>query len=115
MQWIKRLIAAYRYIAERLKALIAEYGWIALGTYLVIFVLALGSSFALAIRMGFEPASFGSWVATLVAAWVATKATQPLRIIATLAITPMVARLLRRRPVGQGAQVTSLPATPTAK
>ena len=41
---------------ERLKQLLAEYGRVALGTYLAIFVLALGG-FALALSQGLELAS----------------------------------------------------------
>jgi len=84
---------------ERLKQLLAEYGRVALGTYLAIFVLALGG-FALALSQGLELASLdlgGAGNAGVFAgAYVATKLIQPARIAATLALTPIVAAVLRR-------------------
>ena len=71
---------------ERLKQLLAEYGRVALGTYLAIFVLALGG-FALALSQGLELASLdlgGAGNAGVFAgAYVATKLIQPARIAAT--------------------------------
>jgi hypothetical protein len=85
---------------ERLKALIAEYGRTALGTYFGLFFLVL-LGFAAAFNWGFRGAD---WLGTesvagagvLGAAYIATKATQPLRIFATIALTPIVARLVER-------------------
>lgn len=81
---------------KRLKKLIAEYGAIAIGTYLVLFFLVL-TAFAVGIQLGLEPDGVAGGVGLLAAAWLATKATQPLRIAATFALTPLVGRLLRRR------------------
>src|SRR5690554_6744948 len=88
---------------ERLKQLLAEYGRVALGTYLAIFVLALGG-FALALSQGLELAGAGN-AGVFAGAYVATKLIQPARIAATLALTPIVAAVLRRttRP-GRAAQ-----------
>ena len=83
---------------ERLKALLAEYSGIALGTYLVLFAIVL-TGFALAISAGVEVESAGGNAGLLAAAWVATKLTQPLRIAATVVLTPLVARVLRRQKV----------------
>lgn len=84
---------------ERLKRLLAEYGRVALGTYFAIFFLAL-AGFALALSQGLELASLdlgGAGSAGVFAgAYVATKVTQPVRIAATLALTPIVAAVLRR-------------------
>lgn len=73
----------------------AEYGPIALGTYFAIFFVVL-ASFTGAIVFGFDVDSAQGTAGTLAAAYVATKLTQPLRILATLALTPLVARLVRR-------------------
>ena len=89
---------------KRLKELINEYGPIAIGTYLVIFVLVL-TGFALAIHFGFEPDGVAGGLGLLAAAWLATKATQPLRIAATFALTPVVARVVRRSPASTAAPV----------
>ena len=78
-----------------MKDLIAEYGTVALIVYLSIFVGVL-VAFWFAIGLGWRPASAAGSVGTLASAWVATKLTQPLRIIATLALTPIVARLHAR-------------------
>lgn len=78
-----------------LNAMLAEYGTIAIVVYLAIFVLTL-TGFAVAIQFGWRPASTGGRAGLLVAAWVATKVTQPIRIAATLALTPLVAKLYER-------------------
>lgn len=96
---------------EKLKSLLAEYGNVALITYLVIWVLTL-TGFAIAISTGvnvdavmgsiarffgssWEGRTSGAGLAGLT--WLATKLTQPLRIAATVALTPFVASLLRKR------------------
>ena len=81
---------------ERLKNLLAEYGKLALMVYLAIFIVVL-AGFALAIQTGIKVESAAGQAGIWGAAWVATKVTQPLRILATLALTPLLARLLRRR------------------
>jgi cytochrome b561 len=81
---------------QRLKNLLAEYGKLALYVYLAIFVLVL-AGFALAIQMGIQVESAAGKAGVWGAAWLATKVTQPLRILATLALTPLLAQLLRRR------------------
>lgn len=85
---------------EKLKVLLEEYGRIAIGTYLVIW-LAVLAGFAIAIASGFRTASTEGGAGVLLGAWLATKLTQPLRIGATLLLTPLVAAVihrLRRRP-----------------
>src|SRR5215210_2004643 len=82
-------------LSERMKAILAEYGTLAITIYLVIFVAVL-AGFATAISMGFTPESAAGSAGTLAAAWVATKLTQPLRILATLALTPLVGQALKR-------------------
>jgi hypothetical protein len=80
---------------ERLKALLAEYGRVAIWTYFVIFGLTL-CGFAIAIAAGVEVESAQGKAGILGAAYVATKLTQPLRIFATLALTPIIARVAAR-------------------
>ncbi len=80
---------------EKLKALLAEYGRVAIWTYFAIFALVL-LGFCLAIAYGFDVESAKGGAGTLGAAYLATKATQPLRIAATLALTPLIARLVKR-------------------
>lgn len=81
--------------SDKLKALLAEYGRVALGTYAALFVLVF-ASFAIAISAGFAVESATGGAGLLGAAWLATKVTQPLRILATLISTPLVARVLTR-------------------
>jgi hypothetical protein len=79
----------------RLEALFAEYGKIAITTYFVIFGLVL-AGFAVAIQQGADVESAHGSVGVLGGAWLATKVTQPLRIAATLLLTPIIARVLRK-------------------
>ena len=71
----------------RLKALINDYGPLALTVYFVIF-FATWAGFAVAIKSGLQTHPAG----VVVGAWLATKLTQPLRIVATLFLTPVVGR-----------------------
>ena len=81
---------------QRLTDLMTEYGKVALATYLVIFV-AVFAGFTVSIMMGVEPDSAMGSATTVGAAWLATKLTQPLRIAATVVLTPAVATVVRRR------------------
>lgn len=81
---------------EKLKKLLAEYGKLAIYVYFVIFAVVL-VGFAVAIQTGMHVESTAGKAGLWGAAWVATKVTQPLRILATLALTPLVAKLVRRR------------------
>jgi hypothetical protein len=80
---------------KSLKQVMAEYGRVALAVYLVIFVAVLVGSWA-AIRLGWSPSGAAGSAGTLAAAYVFTKLTQPLRIAATLALTPIVAKVHAR-------------------
>ena len=82
-------------LKDRLKQLMIEYGSLALWVYFGIFAVVL-VGFALAIRFGFEVESTTGTASMWGAAWVSTKLTQPLRILATLALTPVVMQILRR-------------------
>jgi hypothetical protein len=80
---------------EKFKALLAEYGNVAIYTYLVIWVLTL-AGFATAISLGVDVKGAAGGAGLLGATWLATKLTQPLRIFGTLALTPLVATGLRK-------------------
>ena len=80
---------------KTVQKLLAEYGTVAVIVYFTIFFAVLGG-FWLAIRFGWRPTSAAGNVGTLAAAYIATKVTQPIRIAATLVITPIVAKLYER-------------------
>lgn len=80
---------------KKVERLLAEYGTVALVVYFTIFFSVL-AGFWLAIRLGFRPSSAAGTAGTLAAAYVATKVTQPIRIGATIVLTPIVAKLYER-------------------
>lgn len=82
-------------VRRTLKQIAAEYGTVAVVVYLTIFTVVLLGSWA-AISFGWKPSSVGAGVGSFTAAYIATKITQPLRIAATLALTPIVARAWER-------------------
>jgi hypothetical protein len=82
-------------LGERLKKLLEEYGPVAFAVYFGLFFLVL-AGFFVAIRMGFAVESAAGSATTIGAAYIATKLTQPVRIVVTLALTPLVARAWRR-------------------
>ncbi len=82
-------------LSERLKQHLAEFGSLALAVYLTLFVVVL-IGFAIGIQTGLKVEGAAEGATLFGAAWVATKLTQPIRILATLAITPVVAAVLRK-------------------
>lgn len=68
---------------------------IAIAVHYVIFALVIVGFWA-AIRSGWQPTSTAGSVGAWSAAYIATKITQPLRIVATLALTPFVAKIYER-------------------
>jgi len=82
---------------EKFKALLERYGPIAAGIHIAVFCLVL-SGFWAAFAAGFGVDTAAAGGGTLLAAYVATKATSPLRIAITLATTPLAARALDRPP-----------------
>ena len=98
---------------KTIKHILAEYGAVAVVVYFTIFFAVLGG-FWLAIRFGWRPESAAGQVGAFTAAYLATKVTQPLRIGATLLLTPLVAKVYERvtgRPAGSG---RALPPPPPA-
>ena len=87
-------------LSDRLKAHLKEYGKIAACVYFAIFI-AVYLGFLFSISTGLSDADAATTVGTAGAAWLATKVTQPLRIGATFLITPLVAKLIRRKPVSE--------------
>jgi hypothetical protein len=90
MQW-------WHNLKERWADLLAEYGRVAFGTYLVLWISVL-ALYAVAITMGMEVDGAAETSGVLFGSWVAAKVTQPARIAATIVLTPMVARVIRRAP-----------------
>ena len=82
-------------VKKTVQNLLAEYGTVAVVVYFTIFFATL-AGFWLAIRLGWRPSSAAGSVGTWAAAYIATKLTQPIRIGATLLITPFVAKLYER-------------------
>ena len=82
-------------LRERFKTLVAESGAIVLWVYFGIFGLVLVST-AAAIKFGVKLEGVAGTAGTWGAAYLFTKLTQPVRIAATLAITPAIATFLRR-------------------
>jgi hypothetical protein len=89
-------------LKERLKVLMTEYGFLAIVVYLstsvlsmtVFTVLILSADLqALGARFGVELAGTSGLLGTLGAAWVLTKIIQVPRMIATLALTPIIGRI----------------------
>ncbi len=81
---------------KRWKEYLERYGTVAIVVYFTLFGLVLAGTY-LAWRFGFRPEGVGSNLAGLGAAYAFTKITQPLRLLATLGLTPLVARVVGRR------------------
>ncbi len=83
-------------LKERLVAHFAEYGKLAIYTYLAISLCTI-IGFSIAIGIGVSPSDATGVLGVIGAGWLAAKATVPLRILGTLALTPAVAAIVRRR------------------
>ena len=95
-----------RTLKDRLQDHITEYGRLALIIFFSLGIMTL-VGFYLAIKAGIDVGSNSGSAGALVAAWVATKLTMPIRIGATLVLTPILARLLRRSPRSHEPQADS--------
>lgn len=73
----------------------AQYGKIGVITYFAIFFATWGG-FAAAIAAGVQVESTAGGAGLLGASYLATKVTQPLRIAATFALTPILAAVWQR-------------------
>ncbi|MGE0869410.1 MAG: hypothetical protein AB7P03_12660 [Kofleriaceae bacterium] len=83
-------------LRDRWSAHMAEYGRLAVWTYLVLSLSTI-AGFSVAIGAGLQPSSASGVFGVIGAGWVAAKATMPIRILLTLALTPVVAAVIRRR------------------
>lgn len=97
-------------LKDRLQGLFAEYGTVAICTYFGLFFLVLGG-FALALGLGVKVDSAGGGATVLGGAYIATKLTQPLRILATLVLTPAVASVVRRFRPARASEAEPAPST----
>ncbi len=82
---------------KRWKEYLERYGTVAIVVYFTLFGLVLGGAY-FAWRFGFRPEGVGSNLAGFGAAYAFTKLTQPIRLLVTVGLTPLVARLVGRRP-----------------
>ena len=83
-------------LKQRLNSLMEEYGQIAIVTWLSIFAMTM-LGFSVAIQVfGYQPEGTAGQTGILAIAYLATQATKPIRIIATLGLTPLIARTVRR-------------------
>ena len=80
---------------QKLEKLMQEYGYVAVVVFFTLFFLTWGG-FILAISAGFRPQSGGGKWGVVGAAYLATEVSKPLRIAATFALTPLVARAWRK-------------------
>jgi hypothetical protein len=96
-------------LKERLKAHFAEYGKVAIWTYLVLSLLTI-IGFSIAIGIGVDPVSATGVLGVIGAGWLAAKATLPIRILITLGITPPIAALVVRRKAKKAALAPAEPA-----
>lgn len=80
---------------QRFKRVVAEYGVIALVIHYAIFALVIAGAY-LALRGGWEPTGRIAGLGTWAAAYVVAKLTQPVRIVATIVLAPIAARLYAR-------------------
>jgi hypothetical protein len=73
------------------------FEWVRISRALFLLVF---TCFAIALGLGLQVDSSVGKLGVLGAEWVATKLTQPIRIVASVALTPLVAQILkiRRKP-----------------
>jgi hypothetical protein len=83
-------------LKSKIKGLMEEYGPIALVVYLTIFGLTV-LGFFIAISAGWDTETSGGHTAKFFAVWAAAKLTQPIRIAATFAITPIASKWWHKR------------------
>jgi hypothetical protein len=103
----------------KMERLLSEYGTAALITYFAIFALTL-LGFVAAISAGWSTEGAAETTGLWFSAWVATKLTQPLRIGATIVLTPAIVavwhRVRGRKPEPPvEAAADAVPVTPDAE
>lgn len=93
---LERTLEPKQTLKQRLAASFAEFGRIAIITYVVLSLVTI-AGFSVAIGIGAEPSSATGVFGVIAAGWLAAKATMPIRILIVLALTPAIAAILRRR------------------
>ncbi|WP_233582754.1 hypothetical protein [Corallococcus sp. CA053C] len=84
--------AAKPSLLARFKALLVDYGPLAIAVNYVIFGLVI-VGFWMAIRAGFQPQGTGAQAGAWGAAYVASQVVRPLRLAAVFVLTPLIARI----------------------
>lgn len=77
------------------KRVIAEYGVVALVVHYIVFAIVITGAY-LAMNAGWQPSGRMAGVGTWAAAYVVAKITQPVRLVVTVALAPLAARLYTR-------------------
>lgn len=96
-------------LTANLRKLVEEYGVIAIIVSLTLFTLTY-IGFLLALSFGVRVESVAGKAGLWGAAYLATELTKPIRILATLALTPVVAQAWRKlRPPPSSAPPPSAP------
>ena len=80
---------------KTVKKILTEYGAFAVVIYLTLFAIVI-TGFMLAFTFGWRPESITGRVGVFTAAYLATRLTQPIRIVVTAAITPVCVRFYER-------------------
>lgn len=80
---------------KTLQRILTEYGPVAVVVYLGIFFLVLFGAWG-GIHFGWQPETLTGNAGAFTAAYLTTKVMYPLRIGATVAITPFIARAIGR-------------------
>jgi hypothetical protein len=86
----------------KLESAVEEFGPVVMVVYLSLFGATL-LGFWVAIGMGFTVDGAAAVSGRLGLAYLATKATQPVRIMATLVVTPLLVKLRRKAPASDEA------------
>ncbi len=86
----RTLRGRYSDLKERYQELVTQFGLIAFITHFSIGLLTF-VSFAVLIEMGVEVEGAAGGSGVLASAWVAYKVTMPVRLMITVALTPIVA------------------------
>jgi hypothetical protein len=82
-------------VKKRLETLLVQYGTVGLVVYLTSTCLVY-AVFLVAIQLGWRPSGVVATGGVWVAAYIATKVTQPFRIMGAAAITPLIVRAYER-------------------
>ena len=80
---------------KRLENLVVQYGTVGLVVYLTSTCLVY-AVFLVAIQLGWQPSGVVATGGVWIAAYIATKVTQPFRIMGAAAVTPFIVRAYER-------------------